>query len=222
MFPLDSHSDSTLLESPEREGRRVKSTGDEAEKKSSPHPVKRRGRKGDKDENSVFYARPVRVRRHPPTSRPPPRAPTGEPSVFKASDNSMREEVRGAEEVAEDENTAVELPVEQRAPETVEDEELPDPFHAADINHMHSPEGHPSSPHVNENRESELTVSERETQQGHLSKKHDRSTRRNSRSSRSSSLSEHSQQNGETQQELEEELNRYTQRPLQTEDDATE
>lgn len=37
----------------------------------------------------------------------------GEPSVFKASDNGMREEVRGAEEVAEDENTAVELPVDQ-------------------------------------------------------------------------------------------------------------
>lgn len=36
-----------------------------------------------------------------------------EPSVFKASDNSMREEVRGAEEVPEDENTAVELPVDQ-------------------------------------------------------------------------------------------------------------
>lgn len=36
-----------------------------------------------------------------------------EPSVFKASDNRMREEVRGAEEVPEDANTAVELPVDQ-------------------------------------------------------------------------------------------------------------
>ncbi|XP_057197934.1 doublecortin domain-containing protein 2B isoform X2 [Triplophysa rosa] len=226
----DSHSDSTLLESPEREGRCVRSTGDEAERKSSPHPVKRKGRKGDKDENSVFYARPVRVRRHPPTSRHPPRppgGPTDEPSVFKASDNSMREEVRGAEEVPEDENTAVELPVDQRAPETVKDEELHerDPFQTADINHMHSLEGHPSSPHLNENREKELSVSDRETQQGYTSRKHDRSTTRDSRSSRSSSLSD--QQNEETQKELagsfhEEELDGYAQHPLQTENDATE
>lgn len=34
-------------------------------------------------------------------------------SVFKASESSIREEVRGAEEVAEDENTAVELPIDQ-------------------------------------------------------------------------------------------------------------
>ncbi|XP_056616591.1 doublecortin domain-containing protein 2B isoform X2 [Triplophysa dalaica] len=201
MFPQDSHSDSTLLESPERESRRVRSTGDEAERKSPPHPVKRKGRKGDKDENSVFYARPVRVRRHPPTSRNPPRAPTDEPSVFKASDNSMREEVRGAEEVPEDENTAVELPVDQRAPETVKDEELyeRDPFQTADINHMHSPEGHPSSPHLNVNGEKELSVSERETQLGYTSRKHERAGRFH-----------------------EEQLDGYAQHPLQTEDDATE
>ncbi len=36
-----------------------------------------------------------------------------EPSVFKASESMMREEVRGAEEIAEDENTAVELPIDQ-------------------------------------------------------------------------------------------------------------
>lgn len=33
--------------------------------------------------------------------------------MFKASERRMREEVRGAEEVAEDENTAVELPIDQ-------------------------------------------------------------------------------------------------------------
>uniref|UniRef100_A0A672K533 Doublecortin domain containing 2B n=1 Tax=Sinocyclocheilus grahami TaxID=75366 RepID=A0A672K533_SINGR len=96
-----------------QEGRRVKSTGDEMERESFPQQVKRRGRRGEREENSVFYARPVRVRRHPPTNRPPPRAATDEPSVFKASKSRMREEVRGAEEVAEDENTAVELPIDQ-------------------------------------------------------------------------------------------------------------
>lgn len=38
---------------------------------------------------------------------------TGQPSVFKSSAQKRREEVRGAEEVQEDENTATELPVDQ-------------------------------------------------------------------------------------------------------------
>ncbi|XP_051773473.1 doublecortin domain-containing protein 2B isoform X3 [Ctenopharyngodon idella] len=180
----DSHSDSTLLNSPEREGRRVKSTGDEVERESSPRLVKRRGRRGEREENSVFYARPVRVRRHPPTHRPPPKAATDKHSVFKASE---REEVRGAEEVAEDENTAVELPIDQvhlspsfvpsylvfsknvtfqREADIVEDEELPerDQFDPASTNHKHSGELHsPSADLSNENREKEFVVSERET-----------------------------------------------------------
>ncbi|XP_055025930.2 doublecortin domain-containing protein 2B [Misgurnus anguillicaudatus] len=243
-FPQDSHSDSALLESPEMEGRRVKSTGDEAEE-SSHQPVKRRGKRGDKDQNSVFYARPVRVRRHPPKYRPSPRATTDEPSVFKASNRRIKEEVRGAEEVAEDENTAVELPVDQRTAEIVEDEELPekDLFHKADINHTHdSLEAHPSSPDLPQrNKESELTVSKRETHQEYISNnefqqetnKHDKqSTRRHSRSSSSSSpasslrVYEHNSQNEETQQEPasaggfhEEQTDRYAQRPLQIEDD---
>ncbi|KAK7140423.1 hypothetical protein R3I94_012894 [Phoxinus phoxinus] len=133
----DSHSDSTLQNSPEREGRRVKSTGDEVERESSPQLVKRRGRRGEREENSVFYARPVRVRRHPHTRRPPTKATTDEHSVFKASENSMREEVRGAEEVAEDENTTVELPIDQREADIVEDEEPPerDQLDPANTNH---------------------------------------------------------------------------------------
>jgi len=82
-----------------------------------------------------------------------------EHSVFKAPENSMREEVRGAEEVAEDENTTVELPIDQvhlspllshlissflkslsfqREADIVEDEEPPerDPFDPASINHV--------------------------------------------------------------------------------------
>lgn len=38
---------------------------------------------------------------------------TGQPSVFKRAARRRREEVRGAEEVQEDENTATELPVDQ-------------------------------------------------------------------------------------------------------------
>ncbi|XP_067277257.1 doublecortin domain-containing protein 2B isoform X2 [Pseudorasbora parva] len=215
----DSHSDSTLLNSPEREGRRVKSTGDEVERESAPQLVKRRGRRGEREENSIFYARPVRVRRHPPTHRPPPKATADEQSVFKASKRSMREEVRGAEEVAEDENTAVELPIDQREADIVEEEELHErnQFDPDSTNHKHSGELHsPSADLSNENREEEFVVSEREawddtsalqreTQRGYMSSKeshHDankhgaESDTRHSRSSSSSlRVSEHSPRN---------------------------
>uniref|UniRef100_A0A8B9H5A3 Doublecortin domain containing 2B n=1 Tax=Astyanax mexicanus TaxID=7994 RepID=A0A8B9H5A3_ASTMX len=118
-FPQDSHSDSALLDSPERDDRRVKSTGDEAAGTSPSQPHHRRAGGSKREENSVFYAKPVRVRKDRPTAR----ATAGQTSVFMGV-GRRREEVRGAEEVVEDENTAVELPVDQRAAEIVEDEEF--------------------------------------------------------------------------------------------------
>lgn len=56
----------------QRDGRRVKSTGDEAETEganlSQPLQRRREGR-GDGEESSIFYAKPVRVRKHRPTHR---------------------------------------------------------------------------------------------------------------------------------------------------------
>uniref|UniRef100_A0A8C1SJ31 Doublecortin domain containing 2B n=1 Tax=Cyprinus carpio TaxID=7962 RepID=A0A8C1SJ31_CYPCA len=219
IFPQDSHSDSTLMNLPEREGRRVKSTGDEVERESSPQPVKRRGRRGEREENSVFFARPVRVRRHPPTNRHPPRAAIDEPSVFKASKSRMREEVRGAEEVAEDENTAVELPIDQREAEVVEDEELleSNQFDTANINHRNSAEPHrPSTDLSNENREKEFVVSERETWED---------TSAPQREAQQGYTSSKESQHDTNKQDVtgvshEEETDRDAERPLQAEDDA--
>ncbi|KAF5892725.1 doublecortin domain-containing protein 2B isoform X1, partial [Clarias magur] len=123
-FPQDSNSDSALLHSPERDGRRVKSTGDEAEPGGAnlSQPLQRRREGGgEREDGSVFYANPVRVRKHRPTLRAARN--TGHASVFKGA-GRRREEVRGAEEVAEDNSTAVELPVDQRVAEIVQDEEL--------------------------------------------------------------------------------------------------
>ncbi|NP_001032778.2 doublecortin domain-containing protein 2B isoform X2 [Danio rerio] len=201
----DTHSDSTLLNSPEREGRRVKSTGDDAERESSPQPVKRRGRRAEREgENSVFYARPVRVRRQQPVHRPTPKVIT-EPSVFKASESTMREEVRGAEEVTEDENTAVELPVDQREAEIVEDEELPErEFAASEIQtwddtsapQRETPQEH-TPPHETNKYESEshhsrsssssslrLSPRHEETQQEPIRRSHDEQTHRDADSPR--------------------------------------
>ncbi|CDQ79472.1 unnamed protein product [Oncorhynchus mykiss] len=118
--PEDSYSDSALLDSPESDGRRVKSTGDEVGETALPS-IQRRP---VKEESSIFYAKPVKVRvRNRGHPRPPPRTGPAQASVFRAV-QKKREEVQGAEEVLEDENTAVDVPVDQRVAETVEDEDL--------------------------------------------------------------------------------------------------
>ncbi|XP_070698404.1 doublecortin domain-containing protein 2B [Pempheris klunzingeri] len=119
--PGDQYSDSALLDSPESDGRRVKSTGDEA---AAPAATQQRSRQEGEDETSVFFARPVKVHSNRQQPRPPLSNRSVQPSVFKRATRKRREEVRGAEEVHEDENTATELPVDQRVAEIVEDEEL--------------------------------------------------------------------------------------------------
>lgn len=56
----------------QRDGRRVKSTGDEAEQEGAnlSQPLQRRREGGgERVESSMFYAKPVRVRKHRPTHR---------------------------------------------------------------------------------------------------------------------------------------------------------
>ncbi|XP_067470491.1 doublecortin domain-containing protein 2B [Thunnus thynnus] len=119
--PEDQYSDSALLESPEMsDGRRVKSTGDEA---AAPQATQQRSRREGADETSMFFARPVKIRKNRGQPRPPLSNGSVQRSVFKGGARKRREEVRGAEEVQEDENTATELPVDQRVAEIVEDEE---------------------------------------------------------------------------------------------------
>ncbi|CAL9686564.1 unnamed protein product [Knipowitschia caucasica] len=112
----DQCSDSALLNSPESDGRRVRSTGDEA---APPQASQQRHRGLNPDDPAAFFSRPVKVRKN----RPHPLTTTVRHSVFKRAGRKRREEVRGAEEVAEDENTATELPIDQRVAETVEEEE---------------------------------------------------------------------------------------------------
>ncbi|XP_035465732.1 doublecortin domain-containing protein 2B isoform X2 [Scophthalmus maximus] len=126
--PADQYSDSALLDSPESDGRRVKSTGDEA---APPQATQQRSRRPGEDEASVFFARPVKIRKNRGQMRLPLSNGSVQPSVFKRAARKRREEVRGAEVVQEDENTATELPVDQRVAEVVEDEELTDdPLHS--------------------------------------------------------------------------------------------
>ncbi|XP_023251002.1 doublecortin domain-containing protein 2-like, partial [Seriola lalandi dorsalis] len=119
--PEDQYSDSALLDSPESDGRRVKSTGDEA---APPQATQQRSRRQGAEETSAFFARPVKIHKNRGQTRLPLSNGSVQPSVFKRAARRRRDEVRGAEEVKEDENTATELPVDQRVAEVVEDEEL--------------------------------------------------------------------------------------------------
>ncbi|XP_029900754.1 doublecortin domain-containing protein 2B [Myripristis murdjan] len=122
--PEDRYSDSALLDSPESDGRRVKSTGDEAAEVAAPQATQPRTDRKGAEESSVFYTRPVKIRRNRGQPRTSISSGPVQPSVFKRGARRRREEARGAEEVPEDENTVTELPVDQRAADIVEDEEL--------------------------------------------------------------------------------------------------
>uniref|UniRef100_H3DIS0 Doublecortin domain containing 2B n=1 Tax=Tetraodon nigroviridis TaxID=99883 RepID=H3DIS0_TETNG len=119
--PEDQYSDSVLLDSPESDGRRIKSTGDDA---AGPAARQQRSRRQRAEESTVFFAKPAKiVNNRRPLSNPDP-VITVQPSMLKTAARKRREDAAGAEEVREDENTAVELPVDQRVAEIVEDEEI--------------------------------------------------------------------------------------------------
>ncbi|XP_039993681.1 doublecortin domain-containing protein 2B [Xiphias gladius] len=133
--PEDQYSDSALLNSPESDGRRVKSTGDEA---APPQATQQKSRRQGAEETSVFFARPVKIRKNRGQTKPPLSNGSVQPNAFRGAARKRREEVRGAEEVQEDENTATELPVDQRVAEIVEDEEpnnTDDPLHSTQQRH---------------------------------------------------------------------------------------
>ncbi|KAG9329351.1 hypothetical protein JZ751_005594 [Albula glossodonta] len=123
--PQDRYSDSALLDSPESDGRRVKSTGDEAGGPTHTHGAPKKKVRAPKEVESLFFAKPAKVHVNRAGPRPTrPQRGNAHPSVFRGNVRKKREEMLGAEEVEEDEDTAVELPVDQRVAETVEDEEL--------------------------------------------------------------------------------------------------
>ncbi|KAM4698923.1 doublecortin domain-containing protein 2B [Discoglossus pictus] len=108
----DGVSDSALNQSPPRgDGRRVQSTGAE-EKSPGPKPQ-------TKEEESLFYAKPVRVRQN---RKPKPTLEETNDGIFKVKET--RHEMEGAKEVREDAHTRVEVPVDQREPETVQEENI--------------------------------------------------------------------------------------------------
>uniref|UniRef100_H3AVU5 Doublecortin domain containing 2B n=1 Tax=Latimeria chalumnae TaxID=7897 RepID=H3AVU5_LATCH len=124
-LPHDGASDSALLNSPEQaDERRVHSTGatDQAGIMVPRQTVRRNPKKNaGREEETLFYAKPVRVIKNKNTKRNTQYdTEQGERSIFKGME--ARKETEGAWEVLEDENTRVELPIDQRPAETVDDE----------------------------------------------------------------------------------------------------
>lgn len=110
----DGVSDSVLHGSPvQGDDRRVHSTGTVPNSSNIKYPSK---------EETVFHAKPVRVRQ---TQRDTPNQnETGdEGGVFKVKE--VRQELHGAQEVKEDFHTHVEVPVDQREAEIVQEENVP-------------------------------------------------------------------------------------------------
>ncbi|XP_004593145.2 doublecortin domain-containing protein 2 isoform X2 [Ochotona princeps] len=83
---------------------------------SSPQPLKR---KGKKEEGSS--GKPTKVKQDIKSQSSPPTVPNNDEGIFKAG--AERSEMRGAAEVQEDEDTQVEVPVDQRPAEIVDEEE---------------------------------------------------------------------------------------------------
>uniref|UniRef100_A0A8C5N202 Doublecortin domain-containing protein 2 n=1 Tax=Leptobrachium leishanense TaxID=445787 RepID=A0A8C5N202_9ANUR len=103
-----------------RHERQTKSTGgssDTADNLISPQPPKPKGKK----QEAPVPKQPVQVRLNNGQLVSDHTFPENDDGIFKASED--RSEMWGAPEVQEDENTKVEVPVDQRVAETVEEEE---------------------------------------------------------------------------------------------------
>ncbi|KAF6108188.1 doublecortin domain containing 2 [Phyllostomus discolor] len=83
---------------------------------SSPQPPKRKGKKED-----VNLEKPTKGKQNLKLKNSPQTIPNSDEGIFKAG--AERSETRGAAEVQEDEDTQVEIPVDQRLAEIVDEEE---------------------------------------------------------------------------------------------------
>ncbi|XP_024128620.1 doublecortin domain-containing protein 2B isoform X1 [Oryzias melastigma] len=111
--PEDPHSDSAPHDSPESDGRRVKSTGDEA---AAPHQ--------EISKRAETEGTGVKIHKKPSQVRYPLSNGSVYSNIFQKEVQNSKEDLEGAEEVQEDENTATELPVDQIAAEIIEEEEI--------------------------------------------------------------------------------------------------
>ncbi|KAM4705013.1 doublecortin domain-containing protein 2 [Rhinophrynus dorsalis] len=104
-----------------RQERQTKSTGgssDNVDNLVSPQPPKAKGRK---PQESQILNKPIRVKQNKEQTYSNRIHHENDDGIFKAGKD--RSEMWGASEVQEDENTKVEVPVDQRVAETVEEEE---------------------------------------------------------------------------------------------------
>nr|XP_033810459.1 doublecortin domain-containing protein 2B isoform X2 [Geotrypetes seraphini]XP_033810460.1 doublecortin domain-containing protein 2B isoform X2 [Geotrypetes seraphini]XP_033810462.1 doublecortin domain-containing protein 2B isoform X2 [Geotrypetes seraphini] len=101
---------------------RVHSIGAPEKTQAQTSPLTTGRKTPGKEESSIFYAKPVHVYKSRKLSRISQNGAEQElESIFKV--RTSRRELEGAQEVMEDEDTYVELPLDQREAETVEDEE---------------------------------------------------------------------------------------------------
>ncbi|XP_077193533.1 doublecortin domain-containing protein 2B isoform X2 [Paroedura picta] len=122
----DGASDSVLLEAPQQmDHRRVRSTG-VVEKDRGPgsspalHEKARKHLDSEEKQEGIIHTKPVRVGQ---ISWNSPQWSDQEGSIYKPK--GARKEMQDAQEVGEDDDTQVELPVDQKVAEMVEEEVMP-------------------------------------------------------------------------------------------------
>ncbi|XP_053570770.1 doublecortin domain-containing protein 2 [Bombina bombina] len=143
-----------------RHERQTKSTGgtsDNAENLISPKPPK--GKKHP--EPQILNNKPVKISLNNGEISADENCTENDDGIFKACED--RPEMWGAAEVQEDENTKVEVPVDQRVAETVEEEERDNEDHE-EVDENGEPEedeqNHPTEEHINEDEEEEHSMAE--------------------------------------------------------------
>ncbi|XP_062890836.1 doublecortin domain-containing protein 2B [Mobula hypostoma] len=108
----------------ESDKRRVQSTGDAAEAGvlMAAQTVRSKGKSSRQDRSSVFFAKPVQVKlnRNVVWESQAGTGNRGGKSVFKVTEK--RSELQGAQEIPDDEDTRVELPIDKMVAEVIEDE----------------------------------------------------------------------------------------------------
>ncbi|XP_069469672.1 doublecortin domain-containing protein 2 [Ambystoma mexicanum] len=106
----------------DRQSKSTEGYSDSADALISPQPPKRKvgKQRAASEEEALFPNKPVKITHTVRSENPPFVFPENDDSIFKAGEE--RSETWGAVEVQEDEDTQVEVPVDQRAAETVEEE----------------------------------------------------------------------------------------------------
>ncbi|XP_010209588.1 PREDICTED: doublecortin domain-containing protein 2 [Tinamus guttatus] len=105
----------------DRQSKSTTGSSDPGENSSSPQPPKRKDKRSQNQEETLFSSKSTKMKRTTRVTASTVVLQDNDEGIYKAGEN--RSEMLGAVEVQEDEDTRVEVPLDQRPAETVDEEE---------------------------------------------------------------------------------------------------